>query len=1165
MRRNRTRGCNLKDVIRKYIISYIASCSLSIIIRYSFMMLLIMTLVSAAELSYDFGTRVRYALFIVCLAAVSFFLAGILISIFNIVREAVKHPRTIISGIDSNNTGSRLLLIYDLINMKPFSELGNAALNDISEEFSKKNNKPDLFKSSGISFSYTKSGSILVMGLFLFLFLSPALYRIYHYEKDFSPPPSHTLILLQGQTTAAGGDSLTLGCVSEGKYPEIVNLNKRYVDKDSYSTFKIPSENDSVFYYRTAETESFYYFFSTEEASTDTAFVNVLKRPEIAEISLKIFSPSYTKLPVREYEGMIPSVPVYKGSRLDFSITSTVAGTDSVIMELSEGSEKIFSKDSGGSFSGSVIARDPSEYYFSIYKDYGGFKVSNSDPVIGNIEIINDEYPTVNLIYPEDGFMLDETMQIPVFATATDDFEITEAYLFMQKISFNQFTGKEEKSDFIKKRVKNFENKEGILIVNSYEPLDQMRLFPEDKVSIFLRVYDNDEISGPKYTDSKVKTVVLPTLQELLTETEKNYEKQDKSLKEELERNRSMIEKISEMTEKLKMNQDVNWEDEKKLMQLLNDQEEMNRSLGDLEQEIQKNISMMDENSILNEETMKKYMKLQKLVNDLFTGEMKEKLRELSDLKGTEDLDREKFAEFLKDFENQQNQFKEGIEKSIEILEQIRNEYVLDKLIKQISEMITKQHEINDSVLSENSKKEENLSRQNKVEDAYEFFEKDLENSAEEIEELTSKGIVSEVEEKNIKKDLSDIQSSMEKSDNDSSFKKGSEIASKLTEIKDSIENVKKEMMEEQKDKLKAEIEAVVADLILLSQEIEKLKNFSRDISAASPLASDIIKRFDRLKNLFGSTAEKIFDISKRTFFIDRTIIAGVGNIDEHFAQTSVITTNRQFALSYQRSGIIMGNVNKLALSLIDAAAELEKSESPSGLEEMLKKMEELAKMQSQINSQTSSMQMNQGEPGMSQMQEMMQRLAMEQSQLYDALMKMQQSMGQPGKDGNPGQEGSPGSEGSPGNQGQAGQSGQPQSGGPGSVPGQGGTPGQQGQNGTQGSGQKGSALGNRLSDIAGDMKGIEEHLRDKKLDESLIARQNEVMHKLLDAIESVKREKMDNRREGKIGKNKAVDPGRIDINYDQNLRELLIRTLKDGYTNTYKIKIKDYFRELEN
>ena len=1155
----------MRGIIRKYITGYIAAQVVRIIVRYFFITLLVMTAVSSVELSYNLGTTGRKILFAVSFLTVSFFLALILIKTFRLAICALKNPRAIISEIDSFNAEFKFLLIHDLLSMEKNSELRDSAVKDMTEEFLKIRKNPDIFSPAGLSFSYIKSAVVLGASLFLFLFSGPAFYRIYNFEKDFTPPPSHTLTLLKTQSFLAEGDSVSTGCFSSGKHPDIVTYHKRYVDKDSYSDLRIPSESDSIYFYKTTESESFYYFFSTPEASTDTSFVTIYKRPEISEITLEVSSPRYTKLPVREYDGMIPSITVYKGSRLDFRISSTVSGTDSVIMKFTDRSEKLFSIDSTGNFTGNIIVREPSEYHFSIYKDYGGFMVSNSDPVVSNIEIITDEYPTVNLIYPEDGYMLDESMQIPVFATATDDFEITEAYLFMQKISFNQFTGKEEKSDYIKKRIKEFDNKDGILIVNSYEDLDQMRLFPEDKVSLFLRVYDNDEISGPKYTDSKIKTVVLPSLQELLTETEKNYADQDKSLKQELEKNRSMIEKITEMTEKLKMNQDFNWEDEKKLMEMLNEQEEMNRSLENLDQEIQKNISMMDENSILNEETMKKYMKLQKLVDDLFTGEMKEKLRELSDLKGTEEIDRDKFAEFLRDFENQQNQFKEGIEKSIEILEQIKNEYLLDKLIKQISELITKQHEINDSVLTNTSKNEENISRQKKIENSYDYFVKDLENSAEEIEMLVSEGVISEVKEKNIKKDMSDMQISMERSDKNSSFQKGSEIAAKLSEIKDSIENVKKDMMQEQKDQLKSEIEAVVADLILLSQELEKFKNFSKNISAASPLASDIIKRYERIKTFFVSTSEKIFDISKRTFFIDRSIIAGVGNIEEQFAQNSGVVVNRQFSASFQKSEVIMGNINKLALSLMDAASELERSESPSGLDEMLKKMEELAKMQSQINSQTSSMQVNAGESGMSQMQEMMQRLAMEQAQLYDALMKMQQSMGQPGKEGSPGQEGGPGSEGAPGNQGQVGKNGMPQSGGPGSIPGSSGSPGQQGQNGSQGNGQKGSALGNRLSDIAGDMKEVENQLKDKKLDESLLARQNEVMRKLLDAIESVKREKMDNRREGKIGRNKAVDPGRIDINSDKNLRELLIKTLKDGYTNSYKIKIKDYFRELEN
>ena len=258
--------------------SYCTVRGTGIIIRYSFMILIAMTAVTAVELSYNFGTRGRTILFVASFLSVLFFITIILVRIFQLVISVAKHPRAIVSEIDSCNTEFKLLLIYDLMNMEQNSELRDSAIKDITEDFKKQAKKPDIFTPAGTSFSFAKVAGILSTGLFLLLFSGPAIFRIYHYDKDFTLPPSHTLTLLQTQITAADGDSIILSCVSGGKHPDIVTLNKRYVDKNLYSEFKIPPENDSIYYYSTSESESFYYFFSTHEASTDTAFVTVYKR-----------------------------------------------------------------------------------------------------------------------------------------------------------------------------------------------------------------------------------------------------------------------------------------------------------------------------------------------------------------------------------------------------------------------------------------------------------------------------------------------------------------------------------------------------------------------------------------------------------------------------------------------------------------------------------------------------------------------------------------------------------------------------------------------------------------------------------------------------------------------------------------------------------------------
>jgi len=160
------------------------------------------------------------------------------------------------------------------------------------------------------------------------------------------------------------------------------------------------------------------------------------------------------------------------------------------------------------------------------------------------------------------------------------------------------------------------------------------------------------------------------------------------------------------------------------------------------------------------------------------------------------------------------------------------------------------------------------------------------------------------------------------------------------------------------------------------------------------------------------------------------------------------------------------------------------------------------------------------------------------------------------------GQEGKPGSEGSPGN------SGKP------SIPGNQGMPGQKGNFGNSGKGgtpnpngdtnSMNSGLGKKLGDIGKAMNGVANNLKNKKLDKSVLKKQKQILDKLLGAIESVKREKYSKKRESKKGERVAVNPGDMKIDIKIDLRENLIRSLRDDYGNDYKLKIKQYFRELE-
>jgi hypothetical protein len=1123
----------------------------------SFLIFSFLIFISAAlEFAHNFSSEVRtFIFFTLSLAAVSLTL--------HLVAEAVsvifmpeRRIRATLQKIDPEYPSHKMLMIHDLFayGKKENNDLALSAFHDLKEQLRTAPGKPNYLslKKSGMDYLKIISAAAVCAVTFYASPLGSAVYRIANYGQDFTPAPSHTLRIGNISGAVAEKDTLLISCVHTGKAPDVIAFKMRYPGEEEFKSLTVAKDPSGDFIAKIADSKSYHCFFQSSETESDTAFVTVLKRPRISAMDIKIQPPPYTKLPAGNYSMSNSSIGAYKGSTADVSVKISENEPDTVRLKFSEGTVTALTKK-GRDYTVSFSVEKNVSFSVEAVKLSSGIILRNPDSMVHRIEIIPDEHPVVNLIYPEDGHLIDDSMEIPVFATCADDFAVSDIYIFFRKLSFNEFSGKIVKGDLIKKKIPFESENQGISLVNTLVAVSELRLLPEDKIELFLRVYDNDRVSGPKFTDSKTRTVSLPSLEQLFSESSKKYDRQDEILKEEMERNSSVLEKLSELSEKLKKNEKFSFEDEMKIKNMIEDQKSMENSLSDLKQDIKKNLSLLDENSLLSEETMKKYMKLQDLADEIFTEDMKNKLKKLNEMQKMDDPGKDKMAELLKDFEKEQKKFGEEIEKSIEILQQIKNEYLLDKLIRQLDDIITRQNDVNNSLTEQ--EKQDLLNMQKNTRSSFEFFNSELKSLEGNFDKEQTENIINDVESKEFAKEFNEMSENISSSQSDKAKKTGTRISSKLLDTKNKLSDMKKQMMDKQKEELKKELNAVISDLLVISAEIEGLKNFSKDISSSSSHSARLVREISRVSSLFDETKEKIFAISKKTFFVDKRIIAKLGTVSELFLNVSETFAARNFSSSYQKNLAIMAQTNDLIIKLNDAADEIEDAQSPSGLEEMIKKMEEMARLQAQLNSQTSSM-MNQSGEGMSAMQEMMNRLAMEQSQLYDALMKMRSDAGQPGEDGSPGKDGAPGD-----GEEQGGMAGR-------GMPGSDGSPGSSGAPKGTGEGDAPfgkSGLGKKLGDIGNEMKEAENRLKDKKLDEYLLSKQDRILEKLLDAVESAKREKYDNKRESRTGDRRAVDPGKTDIKFDNDMREMLIRSLKDGYTDKYKQKIKEYFRELEN
>ncbi|MCK4980090.1 MAG: hypothetical protein KAS62_06820, partial [Candidatus Delongbacteria bacterium] len=915
-----------------------------------FLILLIPLLVlSFVEISYSMNSSYRTVVVILYVILVVFLSVRIFKKFLNVNISYFYHDRTKYLSLDLLYPNLNFLFIYDLLQVKSrFKGYDHSIIDSaINLNASKFNSYtlPKIFNSN-----YILRHIILPIVLIVILIIpynsipmKHSLIRLINFNTEFYNSTTHELSLVNKNFTIIQGSETDISCKALGLKKNQLLLHKRPIIAKNYSSISVFFA-DSIATYKDKPTQSFYYHFSSEEVNSDTGFVKVLKRPEINNLKIKVDYPSYTKLKSEYYQDFIGSITVLKGSNLTIDIEPSNK-IDSI---------KIFLKNRSGASTKKLNKKEPhfsysakiyqdTEFYFKLFYSVDTLLISNETPIVYKINTLSDNYPIVNLILPEDNFKLGEDLEFPLFATAFDDFTVKNISLYLRRVpAFSGFDSKET-SRFLKEKIPFDQKSDGVCVVNTLKIIEGFNLLPEDKVEVYIRAYDNDNISGPKFTDSKHIFLLIPSLEQLFEETATNYESQNKIIESELLRNKKIREDIEELVQKLRKENIVEWQDQKELNKIAEEQNKMLENMKDVEQQIEKNIDLLDKNTMLSTETMKKYMQLQQMVGELLTKDMKEKLNKLSELSKNTEFDKNQMNDFLDGFEEQQKEFQEGLDKALEILEQIKQEYQLDKLIKLTDEMIEDQISVNSKISDLLNVDEELISEEDKIEGLFDLLKNELHHLQNDMKDSNLKGkvdsLVSEVNSEKIPDEFSDMKENLNLKNKQKASKTGENLRDSFLGIKNSLAEIKDKMIEQQKEEISKELDIIISELIFISIEIERLKNFSKKLAYNSSHATELIKKNAEIERLFNEINPKIFAVAKKTFFIDNKIIAKVGRILEQFDTISRILENRHFSVSTDRHKYIMGNMNQLIILLDKAKEDMNKSKSASGLEEMLKKM----------------------------------------------------------------------------------------------------------------------------------------------------------------------------------------------------------------------------------
>ena len=994
-----------------------------------------------------------------------------------------------------------------------------------------------------------------ILGVFMSVFIAMFLFtagtvnnaavRVFQPTKEFAEPASFSLDVLPGDTEIIRNESVTIRVNINGNVPNSLKLYQKRESIGEYESFEMIKTGEKSFTFLIDNVkESFEYFVRGNDRSglflnryIDSGVYNlkVIYRPAVRILKLHLEYPPYSQMGSMYLEDNVGNVSALNGTEVQLSV-SLNKPVKSAFLKFT-GAEPVPMTVNGLTAETGFTVSENSRYTIQLADEDN---ITNIDPIEYRVTALDDAYPFIQLAIPGEDMDLTEDKQVLLGMGISDDFGLSRLRLGYRRVGPGEDnTNPSQPGDREELLDSGTGNVEGILTLDKFTYLDipldnrqglvqdiyffwdlkNQQIFPEDRIEYFTEVYDNDRISGPKVSRTKVFTLRLPSLDELFSRAFDVQEKQEESLSEIIEDSEELHQTLKELSDDFLQTKEIEWEQQQKTEEALAKQEELQKRMGEIQKEITELVEKLEQNDLLSAETLDRYKELQELLRELALPDMQDAMNRMREsLENTSEMEQNRQS--LENLREEQENYMERVKRTLNILKRLQIEQMMDEVVIKSENITEIQKTVNNQLdsLSETQIQEiresekDNLVRQEKD------LAKNVDNLQKSLESLLEKmidqpdfstGKLSEILGKMDEKELSEKMMQMSKEMSQEALQKalemGKQIEKEMEEIDDDLKQAQQEMQQEQKEEILKDVLKSAFDLLEISYRQEELKEESNSLTTNSDKFREVADRQNNMKSGLSTVIGNLTRLTEKSFFITPDIVESISK-SVNSMQSSITmleARNKNGSITNQDQSLL--NLNETVNLLRNALKQIQESNDGMGYSEFMERLEQMSERQQQINQESGNMPQS-GNPSLEEQMQML-RLAGDQELLRKSLEQLLQEI--------------------------------------------------QDQTGMK---ERLGQMGEDMEEVIKDMEEINVTERTRKLQEQILSR-------MLDAQRSINRRDFSKYRIAEsAGRYEGIDPGKLPENLGGQkrlLEEDLINALKEGYTRDFEELIRKYFEIL--
>ncbi len=710
-----------------------------------------------------------------------------------------------------------------------------------------------------------------------------------------------------------------------------------------------------------------------------------------------------------------------------------------------------------------------------------------------SITVIKDAPPFVRIESPGQEMMLEADMVVPLSVLAIDDYGISSMKL--------NYSAPSETSSFSL----------------HYTGLTQARatmdwnvggldLFPGETITYQVIVEDNDVLTGPKAARSPIYVLKVPAVHEIFNIIE---EKQDQDLEavEKVTQEAAELKKeIDRLLEDMKRNPEMDWEKEQEIRQGVTRQEEIRQQIEKISSSIDETLKQMGENNLISFEVIDKMEQIRQLLSEVATDELLQAIQRMQ--QALERISPEEIRKAMENLNLTQEELLRRLDRTIELLKKLKVEQKLSAALNLANQIAEKQDAINKQV------KEGDLgdlsAREKQVINETQALEKMISELADllEKERNPALGKINQagdfMKSEQILGSMELALKAMQAGDRSSAGKHGSEAKTDMESVARMLQSALETFMGEDKKQIVEAIKKAIDKISDLSQRHEDvLKSIEQADADEMP---ELARKEGVYKDALDALAREIFQQTRKNLFLSSTLVGAVLKISSEVQALSNSLSQNQAGAALRQGRNILGMMNMLVTSLMDALDQASSCSSPGGLSEAFEKLESMCGMQMGINQATEQL-LGMEESGLSmEVRAQMARLAAEQEVVREGLQDLSQRVG------------------------------------------------------------SGSEILGRLDDLIEEAKRVIEDLKKNRVDEETIRRQEKILTRLLNAQKSMRRRDYTQVRKSRPGEEYQVkSPPKLSLDEQEAAIKALVYRKRGTWPPEYDDLVRAYMEAISS